>query len=188
MVLSASAFADSVTLFLSPNNGSGDNFGFLIKGSGFTFGGGGGTPYWSFNDQGYAPGSTFGGDLSLFLDNGFAQIGDTFYGYEDVVYSSGMLFLSTFTLPTNGQDFTVQVTSDFSGLATIIATGQSFNVSGSGSGTMIFVFSPYWELYFPQPVRFNNIPAAVTPEPGTLGLMATGLLSMLAFARRRHRI
>ena len=143
LVISASAFADSVIIGLNPNDGSGDNFGFIIKSSGLTFGGGGGTPYSSFNDQGYAPGSTFGGDLGVFLNNGnnFAQIGDTSYGDENVLYSVGSLFLSTITLPTNGKDFTVLVTADFSAFATIVATGQGFGVSGSGIGTMTFLFN-----------------------------------------------
>jgi hypothetical protein len=127
LVISASAFADSVTIGLSPNNGSRDNLGFIINTEGLTFGGSGGTPYWSFNDQGYAPGSTFGGDLGVFLNNGnnFAQIGATFYGDENVVYSGGTLFVSSFTSPAKGQDFSVQVTADFSAIATIIAIGQS---------------------------------------------------------------
>ncbi len=175
---------------LSPNDGSGDNFGFIIKSSGLTFGGGGGTPYDSFNDQGYAPGWTFGGDLGLFLNNGnnFAKIGDTSYDDDNVVYSGGSLFLSSFTLPTNGKDFTVLVTADFSTLATIIATGQGFGVSGSGIGTMTFLFNPLSGLYYAEPVVFRNTPVAVIPEPATLGLMGTGLLSMLGVARRKLRI
>jgi len=143
----------------------------------------------AFNDQGYAPGSTFGGDLGVFLNNGnnFAQIGDTSYGDENVLYSVGSLFLSTFTLPTNGKDFTVLVTADFSAFATIVATGQGFGVSGSGIGTMTFLFNPISGLYYAQPVVFRNTPVAVIPEPATLGLMGTGLLNILALARRKLR-
>ena len=189
LVISASALADSIIIGLNPNDGSGDNFGFIIKSSGLTFGGGGGTPYSSFNDQGYAPGSTFGGDLGVFLNNGnnFAKIGDTSYSDDNVLYSGGSLFLSSFTLPTNGKDFTVQVTADFSAFATIIATGQGFGVSGSGIGTMTFLFSPISGLYYAEPVVFRNTPVAVIPEQATFGLVGTGLLSMLPSARRKLR-
>ena len=55
LVISASAFADSVIIGLNTNDGSGDNFGFIIKSSGLTFGGGGGTPYSSLSKNSFKP-------------------------------------------------------------------------------------------------------------------------------------
>jgi hypothetical protein len=61
MLAPVSALADSITFTvtnaivgLDPNNGSGDNVGFILSGNGFTFSGAGGTDFFYFNDQGYA--------------------------------------------------------------------------------------------------------------------------------------
>jgi len=88
--LSGGAFANTI-ISLTPNDGSGDNFGFLQRGGGVVIGIGGGTPVDFFNFEGYAPGSTLGGETAVFFSGGFAQFGGKSY---DLDFSGpGTLFL-----------------------------------------------------------------------------------------------
>ncbi len=181
VVISASAFATSTTIFLSPNDGSGDNFGFSQGGD---LGLGGGTPFRFFNIfGGYAPGSTFGGATSVFLGGGFIQIGSTTYDLDFT--GPGGLFISPFTFPSNGQSFSIQVLAGFSAQALIFVNGQPqlLNISGSAPGEMQFTWDPSSGLFFGNSVVFTT-----APEPGTLGLMATGLIGLLGAVGRKLRI
>jgi len=176
VLMSGIAFADSVTTLigLDPNNGTGDNFGFFQQGNGVFIGIGGGTPYDFFNTGGYAPGSTLGGYTDVFFEGGVIQIGsDT---YELDFNGPGSLFLSTFTLPTHATVFTAHVDLDFSASATILELGQTINVSGGRAGTITFHFVN--GFYYAE--GFTTV-----PEPGSLGLMGVGLMSILALARKR---
>jgi len=65
-LISSAAFANHIYLF--PNDGSGDNFGFIGQMNGHPLFLSGGTPYDFFGTGGYTPGSTFGGGTTLFLD------------------------------------------------------------------------------------------------------------------------
>ncbi len=179
VLMSGSAFATSVStsIGLFPNGGSGDNFRFLQQGGGVSIGIQGGTPYSFFNIEGYAPGSTLGGTTDVFFSGGFVQFGGNSF---DLNFSGpGTLFLSSFTLPTNGKDFTAQVEVDFSVLATIADTGQPLDVGGGAVGKIPFHF--FNGLYFAG--GFTTV-----PEPGTLALMGTGLIGILALARKRLSI
>jgi len=182
--ISTSAFADSITIGLSPNNGSGDNFGFSLIQPGFVVGFEGGTPYGFFNDQGYAPGSIFNGATGVFFSSGSVQFGDNTY---DLSGGDGSLFLDSFTFPTNGQNFSILVQAGFSGSAYYWDNNagqyQTINMGGSAPGTMTFTWYPSAGLYFANPAVFRT--AAVTPEPGTLGLMGTGLIGLFVLARKR---
>jgi len=188
LAISASAFADSITIYLSPNDGSGDNFGFSLIQPGFVVGFGGGTPYDFFNDQGYAPGSIFNGATGVFFSSGSVQFGDNTYALSGVP-SPGSLVLTNFTFPTNGQNFSILVQADFSTSAYYwddnAGQYQTINIGGSAPGTMTFTWYPSAGLYVANPAVFRS--ATVAPEPGTLGLMGTGLISLFVLARRRFR-
>src|SRR5438874_4226923 len=177
LLMSGSAFASSVStfIFLQPNDGSGDNFGFFQQGGGVTIGIGGGTPYDFFNIDGYAPGSTLGGSTDVFIDGGFVKFGGNFHELD--FSGPGTLFLSSFTLPTNGKDFTAPVEVDFSAFATIADTGQPLDVSGGRSGKMTFHF--FDGFYYASGFT-------VVPEPATLGLMGTGLAGIIGVIRRKR--
>jgi len=204
IMVSVSAFGDTVytitnaRILLRPNQGAGDNLGFFLSGNGVFFTGGGGTPGQYFYDQGYAPGSTLGGATDIFNDIGdnYAEIGNAHYGSPSdstdyVVYSAG-LFLSPFTLPTNGQNFAITVAASLSISGTLYSgTGQNFTIQNftligntGGVGQLTFFYSPYTGLYYPSGfTTFTN-----TPEPGTLGLTGSGLIAMLGLIRRKLRM
>jgi len=183
VVCSANVLADSITMGLAPNEGGGDNFGLISVSPGLLINVGGGTPFDFFNNLGYAPGSDFGGESPVFFSDGIAQIGNTLYdlGFE----GQGTLFITNFTLPSNGKDFTIQVTADFSASAFLFINGQfqQLGIGGSAPGTMKFNWDPASGLYFGNPVVFTTV-----PEPGTLGLMVAGLISTLVAARRSRRV
>jgi PEP-CTERM motif len=174
VLMSGSAFATSVTIRFFPNDGSGDNFQFLQQGGGIVIGIQGGTPFSFFNIEGYAPGSTLGGTTDVFFSGGFIQFGGN---SSELGFSfPGTLFLSSFTLPTNGKDFTAQVEVDFSTIVTIADTGQPLDVDGGAVGKIPFHL--FNGLYYAG--GFTTV-----PEPGMLTLMGTGLLGILALARKR---
>ena len=161
---SASAFADSITIGLNPNDGSGDNFGFSSIQPGFVVGFGGGTPYGFFNDQGFASGSTFIGATPVFFSSGSVQFGDNTY---DLSGGTGSLFLSNFTFPTNGQNFSILVQADFSASAYYFDNAgqyQTINIGGSAPGTMTFT----WDVGRLRSVAFSpdGTRAAVGSDTG----------------------
>jgi hypothetical protein len=172
-LMSASAFANTIIGY-SPNDGSGDNFGFInYNGNGFVAGGGG-TPADFFNTLGYVPGSILGGSTDIFFFGGFARIGPI---SSDVFFNVGTLFMSTITLPTNGKDFVAPVTISFGATGTLDnPLQQSIDVSGSADGHIRFDF--FNGAYYPE--SFVQV-----PEPGTLGLLGVGLLGVAARVRNK---
>lgn len=135
-LISSTAFADHI--YLTPNNGSGDNFGFVGQMNGHQLFLSGGTPYDFFGIGGYASGSTFGGASTLFLypttiwidgvpmEFGFPQTNST-------------IFISSFTLPTNDKDFTKFVDISFGATGINFDTGQTIGVGGGAIGKSLFL-------------------------------------------------
>lgn len=181
VLISSGAWANTIsTIFLAPNNGGGDNFGFSQQSPGWSVFVSGGTPADYFGIGGYAPGSTLGGGTTVYLDFGTAQINGVSY---DLNVGLGSLFMSSITLPTNGAStVTVPVEIDFSASATTADTGQEIDVGGSSQGKITFVMG-YPGFYYPG--AFTITP---TPEPGTVALIGTGLIGIFSVARRRLRI
>ena len=178
LLISTTTFADSVRFGLIVNDGSGDNFGFIQQSGGMIMVGVGGTPTGFFdNFPGYRPGDTFGGDVPIFFSFGSATIGGTTY---DVLWS-GDLFVSTFTFPTNGKNFRVPVTVDFSANGTILDTGELISAGGAANGYISFSLSGFDGLYHPAS---DFVPV---PEPTTLALVGTGVISIFGINRvRKH--
>ena len=182
VLLPSSALADSVSIFLSPNDGSGDNFGFLAQTGAAMVSISGGTPFSFFSTQGFAPGSTFGGATSVFFSDGTIQLGNNVY---DLGFNGpGSLFVSSFAFPTNGQSFSIQASATFSASGYFFVDGQQRQVTlgGSAPGIVTLTFDPTSGLYFANPIKFSS---TTVPEPGTLGLMGTGLTGLLVFARSK---
>lgn len=178
LLTSISGFASTIINFI-PNDGSGDNFGarLTLNGMGFIIGGGTAPDY--FSTQGYAPGSNLGGGTTLFVGGGWVKIKGTYYELTPV--SLGSLFMSSFTLPTNGKNVTIPVSISFSATMMVIDTGQVFDVSGGAAGKIKFSF--FNGLYYPDSAGFTTV-----PEPGTLALVITGLAGVVGVARKRFRV
>ena len=180
LAMSLSASANTIIIGLAPNNGSGDNFGIIEQGNDFTITVHGGVPFDFFNVFGYAPGTTLGGTVPVFFSDGTIQLGSNIYDLN--FNGTGSLFMSSFTLPTNGQNFNISVQLSFSTLAMIAATGQSLPISGSAIGTLSFTFDPQSGLYFPGTVIATG---TTVPEPNTLTLMGAGLVAVIGVVRSR---
>lgn len=174
-LISSTAFADH--LYLSPNDGSGGNFGFVGQMNGHQLFLSGGTPYFFFGTGGYAPGSAFGGGDTLYLSSTVVWIGglpqEFFFPQTD-----STIFISAFTLPTSGKDFTMFVQIGFSAMGINFDTGQTIQVGGGASGQIPFFFEPNTGLYYPGAF-------VEAPEPGTLGLIGIGVMGILGVARKR---
>jgi len=172
-LISSSAFADHI--YLIPNVGSGDNFTFIQQINGHRLFLSGGTPFDFFGIGGYSPGSTFGGGAALFLSPAFVWIDGmpTEFSFPDAT-----IFISSFTLPTNGKDFTEFVDIGFSASGINFDTGQTIELGGGASGKISFSFNPETGLYYPGDF-------VQAPESGTLGLIGIGIIGILGSARKR---
>ncbi len=185
VLLSSGMFADSINtmIFFTPNDGTGDNFAFRQSLNGTNLAMNisifGGTSYFFFNTNGYAPGSILGGSTDVFFsDFNIVTINGT---QHDLAFRNGpgTLFMSSIFLPTNGKSFTANVELDFMVLGTVADTGQLLNISGSQVGKIAFTFED--GAYYAG----NFTPV---PEPSALVLMGSGLIGILGLARRRLRV
>ena len=175
-LISTTALADRI--YLVPNDGSGDNFGFVGYMNGHPLFLDGGTSYESFGDGGYAPGTAFGigGTLYLYPAEVWIDGAPMEFGFPETM---SLIFGSSITLPTNGKDFfTVPWQLGFSATGVSFDTGQTIQVTGHDSGTLSFYYDSVTGLYYPG----SFVP---TPEPATLGLLGTGIIGILASTRKR---
>ena len=171
VALASSAFADH--LYLATNGGAGDNFGFVGRMNGHRLVLSGGTTASFFSSDGYTPGSPFGGESALFLYSTIVWVDGV---PTEFFFPPGTLFMTPFTLPTDGRSFRVPVQISFSANGINFDTGQTIGVGGGANGHISFDFSN--GLYYASDF-------AQAPEPGTWTLVGTGLIAFSAFLRNR---
>ena len=177
-LISLPALADGITLF--PNSGAGDNFAYVSQRNGHPLSLFGGTDPSFFSGDGYPAGARVGGEGGLFLSSTVIWIDGN---PLEFFFDSATIFMTSFTLPTNGRDFIVPVVIGFSASGFNFDTEQRIDLSGGGSGRIAFQFSN--GLYYPSDF-VQGPPPVMVPEPATLGLVATGLTS-IALARKKRR-
>lgn len=176
LLISVGAFADSITITLAPGTPDESNFQFAEQQGGtsiFLFGT---VPESFYSISLIAPGSTLGGTSEVFVDGGLIRINGV--AYDNLENDIGTLFISSFTFPTNGKDFTVPIQATFSVDEQIIGSG-SIDIRGTVSGKVTFKFIPNVGLYEPTTIVLTTV-----PEPATAGLLGIGLISTFAFGRR----
>jgi hypothetical protein len=200
--LAKCAYADSIptfnitqaTLFVGMNNGSGDNIFFALAGPGTNISGDTGIPCFDWCDfNNFSPGDVppIGiGQMSISLFHS-AIIGGTTYNPDgEIAFSSlfSVNVLGSFIFPANpnSSSFTACVpasmTSPISGFA---GSGETFtqfqlNMPAGGSFCTTWNFDAVSVQYqFSQ----GKFVATTVPEPGTLGFLMIGLVSIAGVIR-----
>jgi PEP-CTERM motif len=190
--LSIAAHADTVRFFMNtdaeidPNSGAGDNVAVTLSGQGVVISLAGGIPFDYYNfDEPIQPGSSVLGPTTIFWDFGFLKIGSQGYDFDNQ-FDAAPVFLDipSFTLPTNGKDFSVTVpwVWELSGIIVdnCPSAGCVFDLVGK-PGKITFTFFYLDGNYFGGPSSFTTV-----PEPGTLSLLGLGIAAALGRYRCRR--
>jgi len=183
----------SIDLEVSPNYG-GDNVFFYLSGPGTYITGDSGINclnQWCSAFTAYSPGSTVFTNIGqIYIDNfNDAMVGGQNYSPGEIGFSSGfsVAVLGNIVLPSHPTgSFTECVPASLPGPITGIAgSGQDFiqfslNTPNGGK------FCTTWDFLSGQ-YLFDRGQFTVpgVPEPGTLGLMASGLVALLGTLHRR---
>jgi hypothetical protein len=174
LVALTSAPASADRLVLTPNS-VGDNFAYITP----TLSLFGGTDALFFGNIGYPPGTAVGGIGGLFLNSTVVNVDGT---PLEFFFNPGTISMTSLTLPANGKDVIVPENISFSATGFNFDTGQTLNVGGGAQGRIAYSFSN--GLYHPGEFVQGPLPT-VTPEPGTLTLIGTGLLGLVSIGRKR---
>jgi PEP-CTERM motif len=207
LAMAQSAYADSVPAFsitnfsvpFIPDNGSGDNEFYFLSGPRANIAGSGTVRCFAWCGVGVMlfPGSSLTPNLDLvtFDSVNFIQLGGQMPASFAVLFNSSITALRSFSFPTNGvSTFTVTVPAVFNG--PIQGQGDfrgfnSFNLNvPPGHLVLTFNFIPASNgipanYQFSQG-QFDGPFVVGTPEPGTLGLVASGLAGILGAVLRKR--
>ncbi len=195
LVISPSLYADSIpvfnitsaTILFTVNSGSGDNASFGLSGPGtVVFGEGSAGCNWCFAGTTFQPGQSLNGSVP-FVGVDFMvsiQLGGQTLDVNSTTLGSTSLLAGSFLFPTDPQTttFTVAVPAQFSG--PLLGSSSQFPIFGLKipAGKLFLTFdSSGRQFLFSQGVYF-----ATTPEPGTLIMVASGLLAMGTLVYRRR--
>jgi PEP-CTERM motif len=198
------AYGDSISTFnlnkvdilFGINDGSGDNVGFVLTGTGTNIVGGGGIPcfdWCSFNT--FSPGTSPPlGIGQVFLDSVFNKVllGGISYDPGTIGLNGFVVnVLGGFTFPANphGTKFTACVSAAMAGpMSGSVGSGDNFlefnlTVPAGGKFCTTWAFSPVSNTYqFTQ----GEFVATSVPEPGTISFIATGLAGIISVIRRKR--
>jgi hypothetical protein len=172
-------------------NIAGDNAFFSLTGPGTSITGvGTALCGWCFIDTPFSPGSSLTPSIKMFFDtlDSITLGGQSYNPGSSSLNTSLIAECCSFRFPTNGRrTFTVRlpagVFGPFRGEAGNRSSSFPFKLQTPNNGKFVltFDFSPAQKGYQFSQGRFIE---AVVPEPGTLGLVAIGLASLIGLKRR----
>ena len=204
VVSATGAYADSVftfnitqaTVFVGPNDGSGDNVFFALTGPGTNISGNGGIPCWDWCYSTFSPGdSPSVGIGQIFLDSpigGELTIGGKTYDPNTLsLQGVSVTVLGSFTFPANPNvsTFAACLPAEMPGsIAGFAGEGESFiqfNLQMPPGGTFCTTWS-FDSASATYQFSQGKFVATTVPEPGTIGFMGTGLVGIIGVIRRKR--
>lgn len=173
-------YVTQVTMFLSPNDGSGDNVTFFFTGPGVNITGGGGMGcYWCLA----------GVPIS---DPNVAQTSQIFFGGFGTFILGGVSY--------DASSFLFDPPGPFDEFGNLNASTTGLIGPDNFQFKLILPTNGGWDLNFDPTVDQNGNPAfiftdgffgasapAPTPEPATVGLMLTGLAGIAGIVKRQGK-
>jgi hypothetical protein len=209
LILTQCAYADSISTFVAQANitfltnfGSGDNQGSTFTGPGVNLSASGDVScFWcGLGAYSLTPGSSLTPSVVTDgLDFTFVHGSMTFGGQSQVCFgasgvfgdcgldASGITALRSFTFPTNGRNFTVTMPATLNGPIGGALGANQFDLQiPSGRLILTFDFVPGQSGGPPAYYQFSQGMFTTTPEPSTLGLMASGLAGIVGTVLRKR--
>lgn len=163
------------TMFMGPNDGSGDNVGFSFTGPGVNITGIGGMGCFDWCSGGPISDPNIAQPSQIFLTSfGTAIIGGKSYDPSTLAFDSLFDAAGGLNASTAGS----------------VGAGDSFiqfRMTAPTNGSWSFNFAPTVDENGNPAVFFTNGQFSASPEPATVGLMLTGLAGIVGIIKRKVR-